>query len=782
MQKAAAVGTVRKPVTATGVRIGWVVGAVALLAGTALGFQVALTRAFSLIFQYHYVFLVVSLAILGLGFGAAIGYGARQLDLVPGSARATGMLALVLAVIFPVTAFLLSSVNSSDLTPFSVIVALIPFLLLGWINAMIYSNYAAQSNLIYGADLIGAAAGILVSVALLMLFGPFTTMIASGLSVCLAAALLLHSTRDRWFKVSVGVLIAIGALVLGNHVSGFIAYDPAKITVAPPDKTMVHVLNDPNQGAEVIQTEWGAFAQVDVVQTNDPDAYFVFTDAGAGSIMIRSDPDTGFEAYDWIEREVQYLPFTTGPVANTLIIGAGAGYDVVLAKHAGAETITAVEINPAIVEVTRERGAFNGDILDTPGVTTVITDGRNFVDRTEEPFDLIYMNVVYSQAAAPTSAALAENHAFTVEALRAYWGRLTENGRVGFVSHNGLEGVRLLMTALAALQGEDIPLTEALHHTALVMSDASADPSNAPSVLLLNKQPWTAGSAASFEAEVERRELSPLYIPHVAEDTLRVLLDGTMTLKEYIAANEAYNIFPTTDNQPFFYHLNAGLPAPLNRLLQISFLLTTGYIILAAALQPAELKHEWSRVSLLVCFSLLGGGYLLAEVALQQRFRLLLGDPVLSLIVTLGSLLLGSGLGSLLANRFDSGRLARLVVLSAVGVGLGLSAAALVYPSLVNFGLPQSLPVRILLTMIAILPLGLLMGIPFPSGLRLAAQSDARGVPLYWGMNALASTVGAVVAAAIGVLAGFHLALFTGALLYLLAGGLFQLCWKRMLV
>jgi hypothetical protein len=276
-----------------------------------------------------------------------------------------------------------------------------------------------------------------------------------------------------------------------------------------------------------------------------------------------------------------------------------------------------------------------------------------------------------------------------------------------------------------------------------------------------------------------RRGLSPLFIPHVAEDALGVLRSGSMTLKEYIAANADFNIFPTTDNQPFFYHLNAGLPVALNRLLQISLLLTVGYFILAAALQPRGLKHEWSRMSLLIYFGLLGAGYLLAEVALQQRFKLLLGDPVLSLAVTLGGLLLGSGLGSLFSRRYGAEHFTRLIVWGTAGVAAWLVLAVLVYPLLVTLALPQDLLIRIIFTLIAILPLGFLMGLPFPTGLRLAAQTDARGVPLYWGMNAVASTMGAVLATTLALLAGFHVVLLTGALLYLLAAGLVQVAWKR---
>ena len=57
----------------------------------------------------------------------------------------------------------------------------------------------------------------------------------------------------------------------------------------------------------------------------------------------------------------------------------------------------------------------------------------------------------------------------------------------------------------------------------------------------------------------------------------------------------------------------------------------------------------------LAYFACLGAGFMLIEVALLQRFVLLLGHPVYSLTVTLFSLLLGTGIGSLLS-RHVTGR------------------------------------------------------------------------------------------------------------------------------
>src|SRR5688572_8843540 len=108
-----------------------------------------------------------------------------------------------------------------------------------------------------------------------------------------------------------------------------------------------------------------------------------------------------------------------------------------MARLAGAERITAVEINPALVELTRDMADFNGGILDLPNVETVVADGRNYVERSSQKYDLIYGNVVYSQAAAPGHSALSESYIFTREALRTYWQHLTDTGSIAFATHQG---------------------------------------------------------------------------------------------------------------------------------------------------------------------------------------------------------------------------------------------------------------------------------------------------------------------------------------------------------
>lgn len=753
--------------------------AILVLAGTGLAFQVALTRTFSLMFQYHYVFLVVSLATLGLGVGAALGYMAARDNRHDAGMRFIFPSVVILAVSFPLVAWLMTRIRSPEVTVSVVLVAMAPFLLIGWINALVYARHSAHSNLIYGADLVGAAGGLVLGPGLITLLGPFGTTLALG--VLVGAAALLFSARGRQLQVSAVLLILAAAFTAANRGQDIIAYDPGARTDAPPDKTMIHILNDAAQAAKVIATRWSSFAQVDVVETNDDSARFVFTDAGAGSIMLRYDPGADMADYDWLKREVAYIPFGFEPVANTLIIGSGAGYDVMMARVAGADSITAVEINPAIVAVTRDYADYNGDVLDWPNVTTVVTDGRNFVDRSNDRYDLIYLNFVYSQAAHPGVSSLSENYAFTTEALRSYWDRLSDDGQMAFVMHSSVHGLRLMMSALKALEEEGLAIPDALRHMALYYQPNPADPTVTPSVLLIKRRAWTEAEAEQLTDPVKFYGMEPQYIPYVWEDYFAPLADGSISLDGYINAYEDYNIAPTVDNQPFFYHLDLGLPSALRTLLIVSALLASGYFIASAAIQAPNPTHEWTRIDLLAYFALLGGGFMLAEVTLLQYFRLLLGDPIRAFSAALGALLLGGGLGSMFSQRFSLARLPVIIRSAAAGIALWLLIATVAYPAVVTWALPASTAVRTLVTGLALLPLGFLMGIPFPGGLRVAGDQDTSGIPLFWGMNAVASTLGGVLASVLALIMGFQLALVTGALLYLLAAGLVQFTWRRVL-
>jgi len=178
----------------------------------------------------------------------------------------------------------------------------------------------------------------------------------------------------------------------------------------------------------------------------------------------------------------------------------------------------------------------------------------------------------------------------------------------------------------------------------------------------------------------------------------------------------------------------------------------------------------------LAYFGALGAGFMLLEVALLQRFVLLLGHPVYSLTVTLFSLLLGTGVGSLISRRIASDRVRDLTVRALVGVAFVALAAAFGLARLVDIGIPWELPVRIAFAVALITPVGILLGMPLPGGMRLLAANRADIIPWGWGINGAFSVVGATLAVFIAMNWGFSVTLMSAGAVYLLAA---LTLWRR---
>ena len=741
-----------------------------LVSASGLTYEIVLTRIFSLLFQYHYAALALALAVLGISLGAAVGRVVRDQDRVSEAGLFQALLALSLA--FPVVAVLLAFLPSTASIVLHVLIGLVPFVLIGLISTFVFANAARESGRLYAADLIGAGLGVLLALGLLSLFNAFAVVMVLGVLNAVGALVIAFQQLARTEQIKgIAALLGCGLIALANIVTGFADYAPTRLADAPPDKTMLQVLKNPELQAKVVYSTWNPFARIDVVETNDPTQQFIFTDGGAGSYMLREGGDTDLATAESLRYSLEFLPFADKVISKTLILGAGAGKDVslaLLAKSPGGQPdITAVEVNPAMVATTRRFGDYNGHIFDRPGVHTYIGDARNFVEGSTDLFDLIYLNVVYSQAAPPASQALVENYIFTAEAFRAYLKHLTPNGKLAFITHNGLEGTRAAITALQAMQDMGIPPAQALDHIALLMQNGD-DPTQRPTALIVSLKPFAPIEIQQFDAAIQALNLQPLHVPQVFELGFKSLKDG-QSLDRFVSIDQTWDLFPTTDNRPFFYKLDPGLPPPVTAAL-IAALVFAGIVLLLTLGQ----SRQPTSGALLLYVALIGAGFMLVEVPLIQRLQLLIGYPTLSIAVVLGTLLVSGGAGSWISQRWPEVQLPRRVGIAA----LLIAALALVY----GFALPIVVPllmglpmaVRILIVMALVALIGVPMGIPFPSALRLAG-ADTRGstsntsIALLWAANGAFSVVGSTLVMVLAMSLGFQWAMGLGVAAY---GGL----------
>jgi hypothetical protein len=108
----------------------------------------------------------------------------------------------------------------------------------------------------------------------------------------------------------------------------------------------------------------------------------------------------------------------------------------------------------------------------------------------------------------------------------------------------------------------------------------------------------------------------------------------------------------------------------------------------------------------------------------------------------------------------------RTACLLAAGFG---TVAALVLPALIPSLLPLSLGARIAVAVALLVPLGLVMGMPFPQGLRRTGQGSLPAPPFYWGLNGVMSVIGSVATVLVALVFGFQVAMLSGCALYLIA-------------
>ncbi len=165
---------------------------------------------------------------------------------------------------------------------------------------------------------------------------------------------------------------------------------------------------------------------------------------------------------------------------------------------------------------------------------------------------------------------------------------------------------------------------------------------------------------------------------------------------------------------------------------------------------------------------------MLLEVPFIQQFILFLGHPVLSLTLVLFALLLGTAAGSRRSQRWNVSALPARVFAAACGIVLLALLYRALLPGLFALLLGQPVVVRGAATVVLLLPLGMLLGMPFPSGIRWAERDGSDQVPWLWGINGFASVLGSVLAMALAWKSGFSAALLAGmgsyALVALLAG------------
>jgi hypothetical protein len=800
---------------------------VALLSFCLVAVEVCLTRLFGWLLRYHFAFFAVSLALCGLGLG---GYAAHLIlrsrrvseeRLLLGAAYGVAVvsivaLLLVLLVVIPLepTAYALVG-----------FLLMLPFCCAGAVLAILFRRHAGVIGSLYAADLLGAALAAPGAVMLLNLLGPLDSMFLVAATAACVPPILVRPGRAMALGTA-GLVIACAALVAINHraplsdlaigerslarlhaqLADATATDPGASAAAPSPaaailKRLVIQLARSGGTSRIIHSEWDAFGRTDVVQTDgEPYWLWMWLDGDVPAPMMRFHGD--YDELTYLRRHPASLPYRLRPLRSILSLGSGGGLDVLVARMRGAESVDAVEINPAVPRIMAlpQFRDFHGGVYDLPGVRFHQTEGRSFLRQSGAHYDLIALSLTQAFTTGQVGTALMESYIHTLEACRDYYRHLGENGLVMMLSgdRTGILPIRWFLTCLEAVRLETGGTEDAaLGHLMLLVSPAGWSPYDY--VVLMSRNPFTEEEVRQAESlSQEMGAYEHVFLPgreSALGDSIRArgwhaVADETRTaLPKMVHGMAPPNVSPATDESPYFFDVGFGAPAPLRHLLYFAIglcVLVAATSGLAAGSSPERGAGAGAQAArgLLVFaayFALLGAGFMLIEVGLIQRLLILLGSPTHTVALILLALLLGGALGARLDQRAERGgsadrtaspdrgafpdRRAR----SCLAVGIAAILVSLVLPAVAEALLGAVYPVRLASGFALCAGLGVLMGVPFPAGVRAASRWRKDSVPFLWGVNGVTSVLGSVVAVIASKPLGTSRVVLIGGLAYLLA-------------
>jgi hypothetical protein len=763
---------------------------IAAVSAALLMTELALTRIFSVTMYYHFAFLAISIALFGLSASGVFVYvmrgrlaSAGTRELLAGGA-VVHAIATVVALAFLVRIRVGLNYSPANLALMLAIYALatLPFFTGGAVISLAFTRLTDRINVVYASDLLGAAAGCLALIPLLNGLGaPGVVLTAAALS--LGAAVCFAPAARRRHAVAAG--LATFTLAAGAQGTGAAPFDV--------------VATKGHEGDRVLFSKWNSFSRIGVYDREHGEWSLSprYTGARGDSLFMDIDSAASTPILDGRAGPPEYLRYELTALAyhlverpagfSALVIGPGGGRDLQSALVFGARQVDGVEINPIIardVMLTRFR-EYSGGIYADPRIRIHVDDGRSFVRRSDATYDVIQASLVDTWAATAAGAyTLTENSLYTTEAFGEYIDHLSDEGYLT-ITRWVFDGLRLVSLAQAACAERGL---DPSRHLAIVRFDRIA-------TFLLKKTPFTDDDSRRLADLADELGFSVLYAPGIeaapphddpvemqrtgtsAHDYRRLILapDRARFIAEY-----PLDIAPTTDDRPFYFHATRlrnqldvafgrsmlfgnGLSA-LITLMGISAMLVLLFIVgpLIISARPAAGWGRW-----LTYFGALGAGFMLLEVALLQRFVLLLGHPVYSLTVTLFSLLLGTGLGSVLSRRVPAGRV-KTVAMRMLGAVAGVAVlAALLLPWMIDLAIAWPLPMRVAVAAALLVPIGILLGIPLPAGMRLVAAQRPEIVPWGWGLNGAFSVVGATIAVFVAMNWGFSVTLSIAGLVYL---------------
>jgi hypothetical protein len=781
----------------------------AVVTGVTLFAEIIVTRVFSVVLWYHFAFVAISLAMLGMAGGSMFVHLRR--DRYEGDAALAAMARLsaglgatiIVAYLLNLGVAFRTDVHLASAMALISIVGhwAVPFFLSGMIVSIALTRLPYPAGRLYAADLIGAALGCVAVQPALSRLGPPAALAAAAALLWGVAWWAGRAPGRRPSPSGIGTLVVVVLLCLFA-----VASMQEPILFSPK-----WIKGKWEEGVERVY--WNTFSRVSIYRETRLDGLLGWgfgdktphdkfppvtfrtadIDAHASTWYVKFDGD--YAKHGYLAYDISNVPYHLRRDASVAIVGSGAGRDILAALSMNQRQILGIELNPVLVDLLKgEFADYTGRIGLDPRVTVVAAEARNWIERAGQTYDIIQTTFIDTEAATASGAyALAENTLYTREAWDTFLNHLSPNGLLTFSRWHWMqapmESLRLTALARATLHSRGVQDPGAC---VALLCHRQAGHDLLKATILISPSPLSPEDCRKLDEVAASCGFDLLYSPTHRADPYATLLDPTRG-PQWEAAYE-FDVSAPTDDRPFFFHnirprdMSAPTrwmnltqrmygPQRANAMAVVILGLLGGTLAIAAVLlvivplRLAEGRGAWKRgdLPLAAYFAAIGLGFMFLELAIIQRTGMALGHPVYGLQVTLFSLLLGSGVGSLLSSYLPGALRVRARWLLALVAAATCAAAVAVGPlSLWLGGAPQV--ARIICVGLLVFVVGLFMGTPFPTGLAVArARGRDEMLPWLWGTNGVCSVIGSFAGTVTGLTEGARLTALIGAAIYVLA-------------
>lgn len=756
---------------------------------SALGLEITLTRIFSISLWYHFAFMVISIALLGIGASGTL------LAVFPKLKKQSnlGVYGIFLGISIS-ACYLTSNIIPFDPAKISwdnnqlfyvslyYLTLSIPFFFTGLIIGTAFANMSLKSALIYSYDLSGAGIGSVIVLILMYFSAPEKIVFILSTTAIIGAFVI----GGKKIKLLAAILITVNVLILIQSPE-FIkprmsAYKGLQIALRFPGAEHINTFNSPFSRIDIFKSPAVRFAPGLSLTYLEPLPEQIGISTDGGDInAITNVKDK--KALGFLKHLPSALPYAVNNNDDVLIIDSKGGQQALIAEYHKSKNIIKTESNPMLINVIKNNfNEYSGNLYES---NTFREMGRTWLRVNQKKFDIIDISLM---SAMPSGLfGISEDYRFTVEALKEYMNKLKPDGLLSinlFILPPPRIELRLLTTIIRAM--EEMGIQNIQNRIAAIRSWGTIN-------IIVKNGEFSNANISDIKAFSRKNRFDIIYHSMIKEDETNIYVkipsnEYFTSFKNIIDAeyrekftdDYIFDIRPAYDIKPFFnYFLRIENIKAIYEIMgrKWQYFIEEGYLLTAVFFQvfilsiviilipvPLFLKVKL-KLNILPYFALLGLGFMFIEIALIHKMILPMGNPAYAVATVLTSILISSALGSLLSQKFEIFR--RPFVL------LFVSFTGIIFSFILPYITAQlsyyELHLRILIAFFLFFPLGIFMGIPFPLGLRTLGKKESSLIPWAWAVNGCFSVLAPILTIMLAMQIGFQAVLWLGGGMYIIA-------------